>query len=137
MGFISDFTAVKNWSGFDYGQRIAGIFIGKIDPNYVMADKREHEVTGRTVFQSIVASLNSKLVEIMLEKGANPNGLKGETIPPLVRAAESQTMTAVVLLDKGANLNVSNSKGQTPLMLATTNGNKILVDSLKYTGARR
>ncbi len=102
-----------------------------------MADKREHEVTGRTVFQSIVASLNSKLVEIMLEKGANPNGLKGETIPPLVRAAESQTMTAVVLLDKGANLNVSNSKGQTPLMLATTNGNKILVDSLKYTGARR
>ena len=76
-------------------------------------------------------------MKLLIEKGADLNMVHlttGETA--LYRAAEqSNPLCAMELLKAGADVNIANNDGQTPLMVAVKRGSISLVALLIHSGA--
>jgi ankyrin repeat protein len=78
-----------------------------------------------------VQSGDSKSVEELLVKGANPNTTDNDGCPVLVDAAfEGNVAIVRALLAKDANVNAPDKEGQTALMLAARRGHGSVVEAL-------
>ena len=79
---------------------------------------------------------NDEMIELLLEKGADPNifGPNGET--PLGLAARYSLKAVKMLVDKGADVNAKNEKGHTALWWAVKMDQKEVVEFLKGKGAK-
>lgn len=95
-------------------------------------------------FNEAVLRGNIRLVEMMLKYGAPVNGLKmpGREkvfVPPLYAAAvkggNDQIAAAGLLLKNGADINLANGEGETPMMIASSNNNVSFVKLLIEKGA--
>lgn len=72
-----------------------------------------------TALLAAVANRRTKMSQILLEKGANPNIPNGHGITPLMYAARYDYLEAAeMLLDYGANLNMQDRWGETALMVS-------------------
>jgi len=79
---------------------------------------------------------NDEMIELLLNKGANPNifGPNGET--PLGLAAKYSLNAVKMLVDKGADINAKHEKGQTALWWAVKMEQKEVIEFLKKKGAK-
>jgi len=76
---------------------------------------------------------NLDMVKFLIEKGADPNGGNGL---PLAFSIMLKNIDAIKLLaSKGADLNFSGKKGFRPLMTATIEGDKKVIQTLLELGA--
>lgn len=82
---------------------------------------------------------DAKVVKELLEKGANPNAVSEDDWPAISLAAmraDAQAEEIVkILVDAGADLNVRDANGETPLMNAITTNNPKLVKYMIERGA--
>ena len=77
-----------------------------------------------------------ELVRLLIEHGAQIDGRRGYTASLLTEALRSgHSGVVAVLLEKGVDPNVTDHGGQTPLMLATSNGDKRSIRVLLAAGA--
>jgi len=106
--------------------------IDKIDPN--IQDKNG-QATLLTVMQR--KPINHKLVELLLEKGADPNNKNQYNTTPLIIAVKNNDNKLVkLLLDKGANPNVmQNGDWAVPLIDAIKSNNMEIIQMLLDHGA--
>jgi ankyrin repeat protein len=92
-------------------------------------------------FAEAIFNGNVRFVEMMLRYGAPVDGVKmpgreDSFVPPLYAAAvkggDDQIRAAGLLLEKGADINLANGEGETPMMIASSNNNvnfvKLLID---------
>src|SRR5262249_25331612 len=78
------------------------------------------------------------LMEALLLHGADPNRKDPEGEAPLTKLCDRNDIPrkmVQLLLEKGANINIQNASGQTPLMLAILNQNRGIVHLLLAQGA--
>jgi len=81
-------------------------------------------------------SNNSKIVKILLNKGANPNMQDNRGDTPLIWAVNNNNPEIIrILLGKGANPNIQNRNGHTPLIWAARNNKPEIVRILLDKGA--
>jgi ankyrin repeat protein len=71
-------------------------------------------------------------VKALLKKGVNPNIVDANGSPMLVLAIreKSSKVIAVLLSDKNIDVDLSDKNGETPLMMASIDGNLLLVKTL-------
>jgi uncharacterized protein len=105
------------------------------DPNLVARG-------GDTALWLAVTKGNVEAVQLLLEKGAKPDAGGNERrylASPLMAAAGMRVPNAdaivALLVTAGANLNVTDEAGDTPLILAVRNGNVAVVRRLVEAGA--
>lgn len=80
---------------------------------------------------------NAGAMAVLLQRGASPDAGAGETPALLAAAAANHTKCIRVLLDAGADINVRNTKGSTPLMAAAFHGKLEALRQLLDAGADR
>jgi ankyrin repeat protein len=85
-----------------------------------------------TAMHSAVSRLQSDVVRILLEAGANPNVRQSAGWTPLHAAAMNGDVTSVeLLLASGADPNATNDEGRSVIDLATENGDEATVDLIR------
>ncbi len=80
---------------------------------------------------------NAGALAVLLQRGARPDAGAGETPALFAAAAANHTECIRVLLDAGADINVRNTKGSTPLMAAAFHGKLDALRQLLDAGADR
>jgi len=86
----------------------------------------------------MAASINGdkEIVELLLNKGANPNAKGADDFTSLMGASSEGNKEIVeILLKKGADVNAKNVFGQTALMSAANKGSEEVVEILLENGA--
>jgi ankyrin repeat protein len=85
-----------------------------------------------TAMHSAVSRLQSDVVRILLEAGANPNVRQSAGWTPLHAAAMNGDVTSVeLLLASGADPTATNDEGRSVIDLATENGDEATVDLIR------
>lgn len=80
---------------------------------------------------------NIELVQFMLDKGADVNGMTKEGWTPLMEAADEGHMDILnLLLTKGAKVNAATKEGYTALMVAVDEGHSEIAQALIQQGAK-
>lgn len=77
------------------------------------------------------------VLTVLLQRGARPDAGAGETPALFAAAAANHTECIRVLLEAGADINVRNTKGSTPLMAAAFHGKLDALRQLLDAGADR
>lgn len=80
---------------------------------------------------------NAGVLTVLLQRGARPDAGAGETPALFAAAAANHTECIRVLLEAGADINVRNTKGSTPLMAAAFHGKLDALRQLLDAGADR
>ncbi len=80
---------------------------------------------------------NAGVLTVLLQRGARPDAGAGETPALFAAAAANHTECICVLLEAGADINVRNTKGSTPLMAAAFHGKLDALRQLLEAGADR
>ncbi len=89
-----------------------------------------------TLSYSIYKDIDSKLIELFLEKGADPNKTDDNKKTPLIHSVEYITPEiARLLLEKGADPNKADEDGETPLIYAVKWKKPEIVSLLLEKGA--
>jgi ankyrin repeat protein len=78
---------------------------------------------------------NVDIVRLLIDKGADVNGVCGDYSPLFRAACDNKLDVAKLLVEKGANVNFKNSKGETPLFTASSYGFAGVVQFLISSGA--
>lgn len=94
------------------------------------------EKGGTALYESAQQGHNA-IVQTLIAKGANINARlrhNGWT-PLMIAVAEGHTTTAVIILESGAEVNISNNKGRTALMFAAWHGDNEITEMLLKYGA--
>ncbi len=117
----------------DEGAHVDGPAVrGRDDP-----DDRDPDDLGATALMLTVDSIagqQRKLVEMLLDAGADINALDNFGQNVVHRALESKSMLKLVL-DRGADPNVRAHNGDTPLMRASLMGQEHAISRLRKVGA--
>jgi len=124
---------------------IAALFVGKWGYGKYRTSQEEARQSREEARQSqleeelLEAIRNNNLEEVkrLIEAGANPKGNDPSTkvLTPLIYAAmQGNIPIAMLLIDKGADVNQKNSFGYTPLHTAASHNN---LDMVKYLLSRR
>ena len=81
--------------------------------------------TGRTVLMRLIedyTNCNYPVMQLLVDKGADINQQTNDGTTVLIYAIEENITYAVPdLIKLGANVNLTNNKGETPIMIATKN----------------
>lgn len=150
-GVVLFFAAVGVWGvrWYDNNSRfIIAIREGRIDavrehldggrnPNVQVPLKIHNKFVWVTPLDAAFTTNTPELVELLLKKGANPNGRNTEGMSPLMSAILDGDKAEIVrqLLAHGADPNGEASDSMTPLLLASGQGLSEDVRSLLQAGA--
>jgi len=103
------------------------------------ADVNKKNVNGKTALHSASRQLgvDIRLIEYLLNNNATVDILNNAGETPLITACEIENTTAVnILVDRGANVNITDMDGNTPLIIilssAIENGHKYASISIKH-----
>lgn len=102
--------------------------------NYMMSnDINQNSANGFSPLFTAASMGDIRVVEVLLERGANPNLRNIYSHSPLFIAAEKGDLGVIkILTDYGANVDLQDQLGRTPIMIAADNGHvkstKFLVD---------
>lgn len=95
-------------------------------PLLVFVIGMQHAAAQTAMLFTAIQSNNIKDVELLLDKGADPNAYDDDSDNVLVNAARYASLDCMkVLLQKKANPNLRNKFGQTPLMFCTQDIDKM------------
>ena len=103
------------------------------DVNARYTPKESVESQGATPLHAAVAKGNAAVAEVLIKKGADVNAkLSMNNYTPLHLAAQYNLYElAELLVANGADLNSKGSKGESPLDIAISKGNKEVADLLR------
>lgn len=94
------------------------------------------ERDGTTPLQWAVYGEDTRILDYLLDAGANADLANREGVTPLALAAETGNEDiAAMLLDAGANVNATMANGETPLMMAARTGDVETIKLLVAKGA--
>ncbi|MEB3294064.1 MAG: ankyrin repeat domain-containing protein [Synechococcales bacterium] len=101
----------------------------------LIAKGAELDVSDNSLLLAAVSSGSEQIVQFLLEKGANVNGVSrsGETALHAAIGSSNSPKLIALLLDKGANINAKNSEGITALHVAVQHGSSIETIKLLLT----
>jgi len=98
-------------------------------------NEKEQKKLGKELIEA-AKNRDTKKVEELLAKGANPNFTDNKEQTPLMKAAYGGYQeVCALLIDKGADVNAKDKYGFTALMYAAKNGHKDICDLLLSKGA--
>ncbi|MBU1426549.1 MAG: ankyrin repeat domain-containing protein [Gammaproteobacteria bacterium] len=91
---------------------------------------------GRTALFCAVESRKPKVVQDILDHGADPNHVADNGDTPILHAVEMNSLPIVETLARGgANINYAGENGMTPLMIAVAHSERPLFEALMEMGA--
>jgi ankyrin repeat protein len=129
---------VTSYSGDGFTALHFAAFFGRYEAAALLIERgAEVDAFGRgwmtgTAMHSAVSRLQSDVVRILLEAGANPNVRQSAGWTPLHAAAMNGDVTSVeLLLVSGADPNATNDEGRSVIDLATENGDEATVDLIR------
>ena len=120
-----------------YEQIIHSTINDSFDPNY-LPEGETNTILMSTIKSKLDMYNISRVVSLLLEKGANVNTQNENGYTALMLACDNENIDLDIiemLLEKGADLNIRDSKGRTALMLACTTGYSSLVEILLKRGS--
>jgi hypothetical protein len=91
--------------------------------------------TGEGALHIVVKRRDANWLAFLLQKGANPDIRDGQGNTPLLIAAQLGFVEGVQILTGRAGVNIGNSRGETPLILAVHNRDAATVRVLLAAGA--
>jgi uncharacterized protein len=129
---------VTSYSGDGFTALHFAAFFGRYEAAALLIERgAEVDAFGRgwmtgTAMHSAVSRLQSDVVRILLEAGANPNVRQSAGWTPLHAAAMNGDVTSVeLLLASGADPTATNDEGRSVIDLATENGDEATVDLIR------
>jgi ankyrin repeat protein len=117
---------------------------------YSLGDVSWVDMTGQTPFLRAALSGDTKLMRLLLERGADPNittlagttalmaaaGVNWTVAQTFTWSKEAQLEAVKICLERGADINATNSMGLTPIMGAANRGSDDIIQFLFEKGAR-
>jgi uncharacterized protein len=139
MELLSDEPSlVTTYSGDGFTALHFAAFFGRYEAAALLIERgAEVDAFGRgwmtgTAMHSAVSRLQSDVVRILLEAGANPNVRQSAGWSPLHAAAMNGDLTSVeLLLASGAEPTATNDEGRSVIDLATESGDQRTVDRIR------
>lgn len=111
---VDGFTLLGLAAFFGHLELAQGLLDKGADPN-----KAANNAFRVTPLHSACAMANLKMVELLLQKGADVNAKQMQEVTPMHSTAHNgQTALVQLLADNGADLNATMENGQTPLVMA-------------------
>jgi len=96
----------------------------------------EQEYNGKTLLMAAIGSDSKKLIDLLLDSGADINRKSGRGYSPLMYALKKNNIEiSKYLITKGADINTTDSEGNGCIIYALKSGNKDLIDFFKENGA--
>jgi ankyrin repeat protein len=130
-----DFESFRHWVRKREYTLVRGLLRAGFNPNPPARDRHDLR-PGNLMLCTAIEAGDEQMVEILLEGGADPNGVQSYGSTPLSYAVgEKQTEILRRLLAAGANPNVIDDWGHTPLSGAASNGNLEMMELLYEAGA--
>jgi len=131
-------SLVTSYSGDGFTALHLAAFFGRFEAAALLIQRgAEVDAFGRgwmtgTAIHSAVSRLQSDVVRILLEAGANPNMRQSAGWTPLHAAAMNSDLTSVeLLLASGADPTAANDEGRSVIDLATESGDEATVDRIR------
>jgi uncharacterized protein len=131
-------SLVTSYSGDGFTALHFAAFFGRYEAAALLIERgAEVDAFGRgwmtgTAMHSAVSRLQSDVVRILLEAGANPNVRQSAGWTPLHAAAMNGDLTSVeLLLASGADPTATNDEGRSVIDLATEKGDEATVDLIR------
>jgi ankyrin repeat protein len=117
---------------------------------YSLGDVSWVDMTGQTPFLRAALSGDTKLMRLLLDRGADPNittlagttalmaaaGVNWTVAQTFTWSKEAQLEAVKICLERGADINATNSMGITPVMGAANRGSDDIIQFLFEKGAR-
>ena len=115
-------------------EEVAALLITRFSVGINAQDNSEW---GQTALHRAVKYSNDGMMRTLLNHGSNPNAvtLRGACTPLHWAASRGSVSTAKILLDAGADINVRDDKGCTPLKWATVHHEEDMCTYLRNMGA--
>jgi len=131
-------SIVTAYSGDGFTALHLAAFFGRFEAAALLIERgAEVDAFGRgwmtgTAMHSAVSRLQSEVVRILLEAGANPNLRQSAGWTPLHAAAMNGDLTSVeLLLASGADPAATNDEGRSVIDLATESGDEATADRIR------
>lgn len=124
----------KGWTPLMFALNMRATGMAKLLLQVPNIDAGHQSARGRTALHLAVASGSKEMVQILLEKGVNPNMMSPRCHSPLFDAASSGYLSILQLLYKaGADPDAATRTGDTPLTIASGEGHTDIVRFLLET----
>jgi len=129
------FEALSDWERDDHYERAKLLLEYGADPNAPIHTPKGPKYLLPWVLRQWY--LNVSVIELLLEYGVDVNITGPGYFPPLLSVVfgEYFLSAAWILLDHGADVNASNEKGETPLLICAAKGNVGIAELLLNHGA--
>ena len=129
------FSALNLSDYYNIIEKLVNILGDRTDSEISEIINFKNKCTGETILLLASQKGYTEIVNLLLDKGANPN-ISNSGNTSLIRACNSgYTEIVKLLLDKGADYNITDVTGYNPLYIACNNGYTEIVKLLLDKGA--